>query len=73
MSCALDANELGHIFEILAKNELLTSGEDGHGAHSEFKQLRAPGSIVQDIDAAEGDAPFFERNSFVPRQLLQPG
>ena len=58
MSCALDANELGHIFEILAKNELLTSGEHGHGAHAEFKQLRAPGSIVQDIDAAEGDALF---------------
>ncbi len=47
VSGALTLDELGHIFEILAKNELLTSGEDGHGAHAEFKQLRAPGSIVQ--------------------------
>ena len=56
MSRALDANELGHIFEILAKNELLTSGRYGHCAHAKFEQLFPPSSVVQDIDGAECDA-----------------
>src|SRR5262245_21777749 len=58
MSRALDADELGHIFEILAKDELLASGEHGHGAHPEFKQLFPPGRIVQNVNSAEGDALF---------------
>ena len=55
MSGALDADELGHIFEILAKNELLTSGQHGHGAHAKFEQLFPSGGVVQDIDGAEWD------------------
>jgi len=31
------------------------------------------GELANIALGAEGDAPFFERNSFVPRQLLQPG
>jgi len=31
------------------------------------------GDLADIALGAEGDAPFFERNSFVPRQLLQPG
>ena len=31
------------------------------------------GDLADIALGAEGDVPFFERNSFVPRQLLQPG
>lgn len=63
MSGALDADELGHIFEILAKNELLTSGQHGHGAHAKFEQLFPSGGVVQDIDGAERD-PLLRKKLF---------
>jgi len=46
MPGTLQADEFGHIVEILAKNMLLASGEHGHRAHAEFEQPLLPGGIV---------------------------
>src|ERR1051325_3676931 len=53
--CALDADELGDVFEVLTKNVL----------------PRPAGSLR--TSTAVKEIFFFERNSFVLRQLLQPG
>jgi hypothetical protein len=42
----LHADEFGHIFEILAKNILIASGEHGYRAHAEFEQPLLSGGIV---------------------------
>jgi NitT/TauT family transport system substrate-binding protein len=82
MSRALDANELGHIFEILAKNELLTSGRYGHCAHAKLEQLFPPSSVVQDIDGAQEkgllkksglEAEYIQMNTGIQPQAIIAG
>ena len=82
MSRALDANELGHIFEILAKNELLTSGRYGHCAHAKLVQLFLPSSVVQDIDGAQEkgllkksglEAEYIQMNTGIQPQAIIAG
>jgi hypothetical protein len=52
----LEADELGHVFEILAKNVLPASGEHGHAAHAKPEQTLLPGRVIQHVDGTELDA-----------------
>src|SRR4029077_19091573 len=74
--------ELGHIFEILAKNELLTSGRYGHCAHAKLEQLFPPSSVVQDIDGAQEkgllkksglEAEYIQMNTGIQPQAIIAG
>ena len=38
MPAVLQADELGDIFQVLAKDELFTAGQNRHGAHAKFAQ-----------------------------------
>jgi hypothetical protein len=46
MPGTVQADEFGHIIEILAKNVRRALGEHGHRAHAEFEQPLLPGGIV---------------------------
>ena len=72
MPGALQAHEFSDVLEVLAENVLVASREHRHGADAELEQLLFSRRIVHYINRAEVNA-FFERNSFVLRQLLQPG
>jgi hypothetical protein len=46
MPRALQPDELGHVFEVLAEYELRTLRNNGHVTHAEFQQaLAAPGIV----------------------------
>jgi hypothetical protein len=72
MPGALQTDKLGDVLEVLAENVLAASREHRHGADAELEQLLfAVESFT--TSTAMKSMPFFERNSFVLRQLLQPG
>jgi len=60
---ALQANELGNIFQVLAENELITAGQNRHGAHAESAQSLERRWIVQDVERYEVDA-FIRKKLF---------
>ena len=63
MPTALQADELGDIFQVLAEDELITAGQNRHGAHAKSAQLLERRWIVQDIARQEVDA-FFRKKLF---------
>jgi hypothetical protein len=68
---ALQADELGNIFEILSEDELITLGDHGNIAYTEFEQAFAASRVVQDINGDEID--FFARKKlFRPETAASP-
>jgi len=68
---ALEADEFGHVFQILAKYELLALGNNRDIAHAELEQAFATRRIVQDINGNEID--FFARKKlFRPETTASP-
>ena len=65
MPAALQADELGNIFQVLAKDELITASQNRYGAHAKFAQSLQCRGIVQDIEREEVDA-FFRKKLFRP-------
>jgi hypothetical protein len=63
---ALQADELGDVLEVLAKNVLVASREHRHGAHAEFEQLFFSRRIVHYVDRDEVNA-FFRKKLFRPQ------
>jgi hypothetical protein len=63
MPAPLQADELGDIFQVLAKDELITAGQNRHGAHAKPAQSLQRRWIVQDIERDEVDA-FFRKKLF---------
>jgi hypothetical protein len=53
---ALQAHELGHVFEVLAEYELLALRNHRHVTHAELEQALAAASVVQYVDVFESDA-----------------
>jgi len=72
MPGTLQADEFGHVVEILAKNVFLAPGEHGNGTHAEPEQPRLPGRIVQDIDGAKLDA-FLRKKLFRSQAAASAG
>jgi hypothetical protein len=70
--CALDADELGDVFEVLTKNVLPRTASTGTVVIPNFKSCSRPAGSLRTSTAVK-EIFFFERNSFVLRQLLQPG
>jgi hypothetical protein len=62
---ALQADKFGNIFKILAKDELLSPGNDGYIAHAVREQAFAALRIIQYVD---GD----EINFFARKKLFRP-
>jgi hypothetical protein len=56
MTAALQADEFGDIFEILAENIFSPPGEHGHGLRAEICELLLPIGIVQNIHRQKVDA-----------------
>ena len=63
MPAALQADKLGDIVEVLAKDELISAGQNRHGAHAKSAQLLERRWIVDDIERQEVDA-FFRKKLF---------
>jgi hypothetical protein len=63
---ALQADELGDVLEVLAKNVLVASREHRHGPHAEFEQLLFSRRIVHHINRDEVNA-FFRKKLFRPQ------
>ena len=61
----LQTDELGDIFEILTKNELLPFGNDRNVAYAELEQPLASAGVIQDIDVVVIDA-------FARKKLFRP-
>jgi hypothetical protein len=62
---ALEADELGDVFEILSEDEALAFGDDRHVAHAELQQAIAPAGVVQNVYG-------FERYAFTRKKLFRP-
>jgi len=62
---ALQTDELGDVFQVLAKDKLFAPGHDRHIAHAELDQTFTALRIVQDID---GD----KINFFARKKLFRP-
>jgi hypothetical protein len=58
VTAALQADELGNIFEILTENILVSPGQHGHAPGSEPQELLLARRIVQHVDGNEVDALF---------------
>ena len=63
MSAALQADELGDVFHVLAEDILVAFGQNRHGARAQFAQPLQRRWIVQDIEGDEVDA-FFRKKLF---------
>ena len=63
MAAALQADELGDIFQVLAKDVLVALRQNRYGARAEFAQPLQRRWIVQDIEGDEVDA-FFRKKLF---------
>ena len=59
MPAALQTDELGDIFEILAKNIVCAFCEHGHGAYTEAEEPLPSGGIVDHVDGDKCN--FFAR------------
>jgi hypothetical protein len=72
MTGALQPDELGDIFEVLAKDVLLAPGHHGHVAHAEGEQPFPSPGIVQDVHGFEVDA-FARKKLFRPETGASAG
>lgn len=71
MAGALEADELGNVFQILTEYELLALGDNRDIAYAELEQAFAAGRIVQDINGNEVN--FFARKKlFRPETAASP-
>jgi len=66
MPAALQADKLGDVLEILAKNILAASREHRYGAHAELEQLLFAGRVVNYVNRDEVNA-FFRKKLFRPQ------
>jgi hypothetical protein len=71
MTGALQADELGDVFEILSEDEVLAFCDDGHVAHTELEQSLAPACVVQNVDMLVIDA-FARKKLFRPKTAASP-
>jgi hypothetical protein len=53
---ALQAHELGHVFEVLPEYELLALRNNRHVTHAELEQALPAAGVVQYVDVFEGNA-----------------
>jgi hypothetical protein len=68
---ALEANELGNVFQILTEDELFTLGNNRDITHAKLEQTFATCRIVQNINGDEVD--FFARKKlFRPETAASP-
>jgi hypothetical protein len=58
MPGALQADELGNVFEVLAEDVLIASGEHRHGTRAKLEQPVFPGGIVLYVNRGKVDALF---------------
>jgi hypothetical protein len=72
MPAALQADELGHVFQVLAKDVLITARQNRHGASAKFAQSRLCRGIVQYIERDEVDG-FFRKKLFRSQATASPG
>ena len=72
MPAALQADELGDIFQVLAKDELIAARQHRHGANAEFAQPLQCRWIVQNIERDEVDA-FFRKKLFRSQATASTG
>jgi hypothetical protein len=72
MPAALQANELGNIFQVLAKYKLVPLRQHRHGANAQFTQPLQRRWIVQDIERDEVDA-FFRKKLFRSKTTASAG
>jgi hypothetical protein len=72
MAAALQADKLGDVFQVLAKNILLAIGQNRNRARTEFDQPPCRDRIVQDIEGGEGYA-FFRKKLFRSQATASPG
>ena len=63
MPAALQADELGDIFQVLAKDVLIALRQNRYGASAQFAQPLLSRWVVQDIECDEVDA-FFRKKLF---------
>lgn len=63
MPRALQADKLGNVLKVLAKNVLIASGENRHGADAESQQLLLCRKVVDHVDRDEIDV-FFRKKLF---------
>ena len=63
MPAALQADELGDIFQVLAKDVLIALRQNWHGASAQFAQSRLCRWLVQYIKRDEVNA-FFRKKLF---------
>ena len=72
MPGALQADELGDIFQVLAENILIASREHRYGARAEFEQLLLSCRIVQYVKRDEANA-FFRKKLFRSQATASAG
>jgi hypothetical protein len=72
MPAALQADELRHVIEILAKDKLPVFGEHRYRLSPELTEPISPGLIIQHIDRDEVDA-FFRKKLFRSKATASPG
>jgi hypothetical protein len=65
MAGALQAYELGHVFEVLPEYVLLALRDDRHVTHAELQQALATPGIVQYVYVLES-------NAFTRKKLFRP-
>ena len=63
MAAALQADELGDIFQVLAKDVLIALRQNRYGASAQFAQPLLCRGVVQDIERDEVDA-FIRKKLF---------
>jgi hypothetical protein len=72
MPAALQADELGDIFQVLAKDVLIALRQNRYGAGAQFFQPLLCRWIVQDIERDEVDA-FFRKKLFRSQATASTG
>jgi len=63
MTAALQTDELGDVFQVLAKNILVAIGQNRDGSSAELEQPRFRRGVVQYVEGGEVDA-FFRKKLF---------
>jgi hypothetical protein len=72
VTAAVQADELGNIFEILTENVLVSPGQHGHAARSELQKLLLARPVVQHVDRNKVDA-LLRKKLFRPKAAASAG
>ena len=72
MPCALQADKLGDVLEVLAENVLVAPSEHRHGPHPESEQLLFSRRIVHYVNRDEVNA-FFRKKLFRSKTTASTG